>query len=162
MTTTLIRCTVVDADGTISFIAPAHLSKALVAACSRGAADHRALLEEAARYDPAFVTRVTNGLAVFDEHNTRAEFDEIRERLSAATIDAPTPFRVVDAVTREASLSPAGAGLVVYNLTARRIVQVQNSYADLKRQDLGRLRENGKPTRALYRYELPTDWALLP
>jgi len=72
------------------------------------------------------------------------------------------PFRVVDDVTRAASLAPVSTGLILYNLTAQRIVQVQNSYCSLLRRDRGRIRASGRPTRHLYRYELPSEWSLVP
>jgi len=106
---TTIRCTVVDAAGTISFVAPAHVLKALVAACGHGAADHRALLDSARRYDPDFIGGVINGLAVFDEHNTDDEHGQIHAQLAVGGEESP-PFRVVDSLTREASLAPVGAG----------------------------------------------------
>jgi hypothetical protein len=71
-------------------------------------------------------------------------------------------FRVVDEETKTESLEPVGAGLILFNLTARRIVQVQNSYGLLKRSDRGRYFENGKPTDRLYNYRLPADWSLVP
>ena len=40
-------------------------------------------------------------------------------------------FRVLSDATREASLRPAHAGVIVFNLIARRIVQVQNAYVDI-------------------------------
>jgi hypothetical protein len=152
---------VVDATGTVSFVVPAHVVKMLAAACSHGPVDHRQLLDRARRYDPAAITVVTNGLAVFDEHNTGEHFSTIHGRLAE---DAPAgpPFRVVDAVTREASLAPVDAGLVVFNLPARRIVQVQNSYAELQRRDRGRIRAEGEPTGRLFHYQLPAEWSILP
>jgi hypothetical protein len=52
--------------------------------------------------------------------------------------------------------------LVVFNLKERRIIQVQNSYANLERRDRGRIRIDGEPTGMLFQYELPSDWMLVP
>jgi hypothetical protein len=76
--------------------------------------------------------------------------------------ETPEAFRVVDEATRRRSLEPGLGGLVVYNLRAKRIIQVQNSYADLQRKDRGRLRRDGRPVRAYYWYELPADWSIVP
>ena len=158
----VMRFTVVDRDGTMSFVAPCHALKVLAAACSRRPADHRMLIALAADYDARLAAEVRDGLSLFDEHNVpgdaRAIHIELRER---AAHEAP-PFRVVDELTRRRSLEPVRAGLVVFNLKARRIVQIQNSYADLLRRDRGRIRRDGRPTRALYRYELPADWSIVP
>jgi hypothetical protein len=59
-------------------------------------------------------------------------------------------------------LEPVRYGLVVFNLIARRIVQVQNSYANLERSDRGRIRVEGKPVRRLYQYSLPEEWSIVP
>jgi hypothetical protein len=156
-----LRCTVVDPAGTITFVAPAHMIKALTAACAKGPADVRELFQAAERYDPELVRDLSAGLAIFDEHNTAANHEQIGERL-AAHPDYPLPVRVLDAATRELSLRSDGAGLIVFNLNARRIVQVQNSYAELLRRDRGRIREAGEPTDRIYHYQLPDSWTLLP
>lgn len=76
-------------------------------------------------------------------------------------VDLP-PFRVVDERTRQQSLKPVSTGLILFNLKARRIIQVQNSYADVLRADRGRVRQNGRPTRMLYYYTLPEEWNIVP
>lgn len=157
-----MRFTVVDANGTASFVGPAHALKMLAAACCRRPTDFKSLLRHAGAYDGQFVSGVLSGLAVFDEHNTAEDFSEIRGSLDRATPDETPPFRVVDEATRYWSLQPARVGLVVFNLTARRIVQIQNSYGELPRRGLGRVRQEGKPTSRLYRYELPPEWTILP
>jgi hypothetical protein len=157
----VMRFTVVDDGGTMSFVAPGHALKVLAAACSRRPSDHRDLIAKAADYDAVLAGAVLAGLSAFDEHHVPGETptDGIvppRER------DAAQPFRVLDDETRRRSMEPARAGLVVFNLRAKRIVQVQNSYADLQRRDRGRLRRDGRPVRALYSYELPADWSIVP
>jgi hypothetical protein len=71
-------------------------------------------------------------------------------------------FRVLDSRTREASLTPVHAGVVVFNLRAKRIVQIQNSYAEIRRRGRSRAARPASPERRLIRYELPNYWALVP
>jgi hypothetical protein len=158
----VLRFTVVDGRGTVSFVGPGHALKMLAAACCRGPADSLALLRQAERYDGRFAGGVLAGLAVFDEHNTPEDHQAIRRHLDETARDETPPFRVVDEATRRWSLEPARGGLVVFNLLAHRIVQVQNSYGELARSGLGRIRAEGKPTRQLYRYDLPAEWTILP
>jgi hypothetical protein len=159
---TLIRFTVADARGTSSFVGPCHVIKMLVAACARNPATVEELLGYTERFDADFARGVLNGLAVFDEHNLRGHATMIEHALAAhCSADWP-PFRVLNEVTHRASTQPAQAGLIVFNLTAKRIIQVQNSYAEIQRRDRGRRREGGRPTRSLYHYELPQTWSLVP
>jgi hypothetical protein len=157
-----MRLTIIDRDEAVSFVAPGHGSKVLTAACSQRPADLTGLLAAAESYDPDLVRYLRDGLANFDEHNARDRYGAIHARLAAGPPTRTPPFRVVDDVTRAASVRPAGAGLILYNLPARRIVQVQNSYSTILRRDRGRIRASGQPTRRLYRYELPGDWSLVP
>lgn len=156
-----IRCTVIDHTGTMTFAGPAHLAKALTAACSREPGDARALLQLAERYDPSLIQDLAAGLAIFDEHNVGDDHTWIDERLDDEQ-DYPLPVRVVNGPTRQLSLAPFDAGLIVFNLNARRIVQVQNSYAEILRRDRGRIRVAGEPTDAIFRYALPASWTILP
>ncbi|MBN9392024.1 MAG: hypothetical protein J0I20_28565 [Chloroflexi bacterium] len=227
----VMRYTLIDKSGTISFIAPWNTLKALVAACSRKPApeDLSTVLEAASRYSSGLREYVFNGLAVFDEHYTTQDEAsatrelnpqlerELREILglggTGGLTEAPQPagesedfieeeedisrifsrvseeekseityeellekqrqlrgaalsrhpvLRVLDDDTRRESLEPVSIGLVIFNLPAKRIIQVQNSYGVLKRSDRGRYFENGQPTERLYFYRLPTDWSLLP
>ncbi len=158
----VIRFTVIDDRGTSSFVGPCHVIKMLTAACSCHPAGIQQLLQYARSYDEAFVRSIESGLAIFDEHNTRenhAAFQELMETTSPAELP---PFRVVDERSRQLSLKPVVTGLILFNLTARRIIQVQNSYADVQRVDRGRIRENGRPTRTLYYYSLPQEWNIVP
>jgi hypothetical protein len=216
----VMRYTLIDKNGTISFIAPWNTLKALVAGCSRRPApqDLLNLLEAASKYDSGLKDYVLNGLAVFDEHYTARDADnpgeptglnaqleqELRDLLAKSS-DLPErspaeteaeifdrPFeeekpeityeellekqrqlrgvalsrhpvlRVLDDETRRESLEPVKIGLVIFNLPAKRIIQVQNSYGVLKRSDRGRYFEHGQPTDRLYFYRLPSDWSLLP
>lgn len=157
-----IRFTVIDETGTFSFVGPCHVIKMLVAACAHEPHTVGEMLEIARAFDPEFVDGVRSGIAVFDEHNTAGNLEAFaswRDKLAPA--DLP-PFRVLDESGREASLEPAGTGLILFNLRSRRIVQIQNSYADVLRADRGRIRRNGRPTRTLYHYSLPDDWRIVP
>jgi hypothetical protein len=54
------------------------------------------------------------------------------------------------------------AGLVLFNLKERRIIQVFNTYDNVRRQDRGRIHKGGEPTGKLYHYRLPMDWQIVP
>lgn len=159
-----MRFTVVDDGGTMSFVAPGHVLKMLTAACSHRPANHRALLGLAEEYDPRLAGGIMKALSRFDAESGQPAADPaaLHPSLGEDGPEDASPFRVVDEATRRRSLEPARAGLVVFNLTAKRIVQIQNSYADLRRKDRGRLRRDGRPVRALYSYELPADWSIVP
>jgi hypothetical protein len=162
----VMRFTVVDPEGTVSFVAPCNALKALVAACGKGATDLQSLLTAASKYDTDLKGRVLSSLAQFDEHNVPGEYTQIEVAIDwadeqRARQNLPA-FRVVNEKTRQASLEPVGAGLVLFNLPNRRIIQVQNTYAAVRRQDRGRIHENGEPTERLYQYRLPADWQILP
>jgi hypothetical protein len=158
----MMRFTIVDRGGTISFSGPPHALKALAAGCSAGADDHRVLLESLARYDAELSSLVLDGLAVFDEHVAAANPESVRGWCEHSPDWRERPLRVVDESTRRLSLEPRRLGVVIFNLAARRIVQVQNSYAELLRADRGRVRVDGRPTSRIYRYSLPSDWLILP
>jgi hypothetical protein len=71
-----IRLTVVDEEGTVSFVAHASAAVALTAACSHNPMRLRELLDASERYDRALRTLVLQGLAVFDEHNLPGELSQ--------------------------------------------------------------------------------------
>lgn len=156
------RFTVIDRGGTVSFLGPGHGLKVFAAACSRGAEDYRALLELAAEYDPAWTSEIRRGINIFDEHNTSFTTEAFAAQIRAADGEPTIPFRVLDSETRARSMQPSKSGLVLFNLKDKRIVQVQNSYADLRRQGRGRIRSDGRPTRSLFYYRLPDSWQLVP
>lgn len=158
----LFRFNVVDARGVASFVGPAHSLKIIAAACSRGADNVHALLEIAIDYDADWATEVKAGLHRFDEHNVN-DLSDSYERVGVPDDDLELhPFRVLNAETRRRSMEPARLGLVVINLNERRIIQIQNNYADLMRTDRGRIRRNGRPTQYVYAYDLPDAWNILP
>ena len=157
-----MRFTVIDQEGTMSFVGPCHAMKMLTAACSRRPEDHRALLAITEEFDPRLAVKVRAGLSHFDARWSVDGVIDVQAHLGSGREEDGPPFRVVDEATRRRSLEPVRAGLVVFNLNAKRIVQVQNSYSDLQRKDRGRLHRDGRPVRAYYSYELPPDWRIVP
>jgi hypothetical protein len=158
----LMRYTIVDHETTVSFIGPDRALQALVAACATGPRTLKNLLDQAALFAADLRERVLSGLAVFDEHNSpenprwiHAAFDYCKRE------DVPV-FRVIDDRTRETSLSPVWAGAVVFNLKSKRIVQIQNTYAEIKRKGRLRIMEGTRPTNRIRKYELPADWTVVP
>jgi len=162
MNSSLVRFTVVDPNGATSFLGPGHVIKMLAAACSRNPRTLQDLLEFTRPYDPDFVSEVRRGLAIFDEHNTPDDLSAFQAVVERQSPDTLPPFRVFDDLTRDLSLRPARLGLVLYNLKARRIVQLVNSYGALLREDRGRIRRSGQPTPVLYSYQLPHEWQIVP
>ncbi|HEX2915443.1 MAG TPA: hypothetical protein VH186_32085 [Chloroflexia bacterium] len=211
----VMRYTIIDKEGTVSFISPWNTLKALVAGCSRKPAPETLveLLEAATKYNTGLQEYVLDGLAVFDEHNAAAQSAEEKVELSPGlerelqallekanlpdqpltdvsdNPEAPLPtseityeelletqrrlrgaaaaqhpvLRVLNEATRHESLEPVGLGLVIFNLPAKRIIQVQNNFGGgIRRQDRGRYFEQNQPTDRLYFYRLPSDWSLLP
>jgi hypothetical protein len=157
-----MRFTIVDSHGVVSFGGPGHVMKALAAGCSDDPPDSRALIRALSAIDERVSEAVLTGLSVFDEHCVPEQPGTVARWLEGRDLSGETAFRVVDDATRRASLAPRRFGLVIYNLAAKRIVQVQNGYGALLRADRGRIREDGKPVRRYYRYELPEAWKLLP
>jgi hypothetical protein len=157
----MMRFTIVDDRSTTSFLAPPHVLKAITACCARGVSTVREVLSMLAEYDAILANEIKDQLSVFREHNTSSDTGWIQARFDQA-LDEAGPFDVLDERTRRVSLEPTRLGLVVFNLPARRIVQVQNTYANLQRSDRGRVRRNGKPTQTFYSYTLPADWSIVP
>ncbi len=143
-----LRYTIVDADGTASFVGPGYLLKMLAAAASRGPSTAERLLAFLGEFDPEFAGRISRALAGGGEQDWPDE--------------AERPFRAANEADSRRALEPARSGVVVFNLDAKRIVQVQNTYAELRRADRGRMRRNGRPVQVYYHYELPEDWAIVP
>jgi hypothetical protein len=158
----IMRYTIVDEEGTVSFIAPCESLLPLVAGCARDPRSLADLLDIADEYNSGMRESVLCGLAVFDEHNTRDSHQAIHSALDYCRPHELPVFRVVDGRTREASLTPVHAGAVIFNLRAKRIVQIQNSYAEIQRRGRSRAARPASPERRLIRYELPRYWALVP
>ena len=157
-----IRLTVVDSEGTVSFIAHASAAVALAAACASNPTTLRELLDASTRFDKALRDKVLNGLAIFDEHNLPDNLNAIHEQLETLAPRHTPVFRVFDPITREASLRPVRSGVVLYNLPARRIVQIENTYEPLAPS--GEVNyHNGKfLSIRLVPYKLSPDWTIVP
>jgi hypothetical protein len=159
-----MRFTVVDPRGRVSFVAPCSTLEALVAACASDAQPRtlEQLLKAAEPFVGDLSERVLSGLAVFDEHNSPSNYRWIHAALDYCVAQDAPVFRVVDPRTEEISLSPVRAGVVVFNLLAKRIVQLQNTYSEIRRKGRVRVVRNNQPTDRVHRYELPEDWSLVP
>lgn len=158
----VMRFTIIDRRGAVSFVAPCRTMEALVAACASEPGSLAELLDYASRFIADVQDRVLSGLAVFDEHNSSTSSQSIHAALDLLPpADLPV-FRVVDDRTRQASLQPARAGVIVFNLLSKRIVQIHNTYTEIKRSGRIRLaRSEGAPPR-VHRYQLPPHWSLVP
>ena len=157
-----IRITIADEDSTVSFLSPGHAIKMFVAACSHDVSTVGEMLDVASKLDRELISRVRHGLMRFDEHNVEDDFDAFESVISSTLPNQLPPFRVFGPELRNASLNPGRLGLILFNLRSKRIVQVQNHYAEISRSDRGRIWVAGEPVRRLYRYELSPEWALLP
>lgn len=156
------RVNVIDQRGTISFLAPPHGLKVLAAAITRGAQNGSELLAFSHAYDATWAAEIRMQVMRFDEHNVDHVADMFQDAIAQGDRPNHPAFRVMDQATRSRSLEPGKLGLVVFNLKERRIIQVQNNYADLQRKDRGRVRIGGEPSDQLFHYELPREWALVP
>lgn len=124
----LMRFTIVDRDGAISFVYESRALGTVLEACVAGASTIAGFLDATARRHGQLREYVTCGLAVFDEHNLSGNYSSIHQAIAHFPSDELPVFRVVDDVTREASLRPTRTGVIVVNLAERRIVQMHNSY----------------------------------
>jgi hypothetical protein len=158
-----MRFTVIDHRGRISFIAPCSTLEALVAACSTQPRTLAELLTAAEPFIGELTEHVHSALAVFDEHNSPGNPAWIHAALNYLPAAEAPVFRVIDSRTEDLSLTPVRAGVVVFNLLAKRIVQIQNTYAEIRRRGRVRvLKNNNRLTESVHRYELPADWSLVP
>lgn len=158
----LMRCTVVDAFGAVSFILDGDAIPALVAACANNPITLKELLEQADPLYGELRDRVLNGLAVFDEQNVPGNYRAIHAALEVCRPHEQPVFRVVDDRTREASLQPVKAGALIFNLPDKRIVQLQNSYRAIARSGRYRVFDGNRHTNRVFSYRLPVEWAIVP
>jgi hypothetical protein len=126
-----IRYTFVAPNGTVSFVADCRFLPAVISACIENAGSLSEVLDIVARRNKQLKQYVTTGLLVFEEHNTPDDHSWIDNQIAAKPSRELPVFRVLSDTTREASLRPAHAGVIVFNLVARRIVQLQNAYVDI-------------------------------
>jgi hypothetical protein len=158
----LLRLTLIDRSGGVSFVAHGEALPALLRACTTNPAGISELLERSEPYYAGLRERVANGLAMFDERNTPESYAAIHHALEHAAPDESPLFRIVDEVTREASLRPVKAGAFVINLIDRRIITLQNGYQQLTRNGRGEVFDGERMTGDTFVYRLPKTWALVP
>lgn len=156
------RFNVIDPTGVVSFLGPRHGSKMIAAACG---ANHRSLdgvLTYVRALDEEWVREIEQGLEAFDAEHCKRNGGSRGGGDVKPSWSWQRPFRVIDPESRRASMKSGPLGLLVINLKEQRIVEVDNRSIGLQRTDRGRVRRNGKPTRMLFRYRLPPDWAIVP
>jgi hypothetical protein len=157
-----MRFTLIGEERAISFSGPGHILKMITAVVSEGSTELPEILVKLEKLDDQFVATIRRELSVFDEHclagNEELTHMWFKEQPGAES----RAFRVIDQLTRRKSTETDRLGLTIFNLNDRRIVQVQNSYGTLLRQDRGRLRRGGKPIGRYYAYELPPNWDIVP
>jgi hypothetical protein len=158
----LLRLTLIDDAGAVSFVAHGEALPALLKACATGPATVEQLLDRAEPFYRGLRERVGNGMAMFDERNVPGSYGAIHNALSKARPEESPLFRVVDEVTREASLRPVKAGAIVINLRDQRIIQLQNAYQEIQRAGRGRVFDGERMTNAIFTYRLPKAWSLVP
>jgi len=158
----LLRLTLIDSAGGVSFVAHGEALPALLRACANGAREIDDLLERAEPFYHGLRERIENGMVMFDERNTPGNYGAIHDALERARPEESPLFRIVDDVTREASLRPVKAGAVIINLMDRRIIQLQNAYKEIRRTGRGRIFDGERLTDSVFTYRLPKDWALVP
>ncbi len=158
----LMRYTVVAENGGVSFVGDEYMLPALVAACATNPTTVEGFLASAHEYDRRPKDQVRNALAVFDEHNVPERYDAIHRALAETPTGYAAAFRIVDDQTRAASLQPVKAGLIIFNLRERRIIQVQNSTGEVVREGQARHHNGRQWTQRLHNYTLPDSWRIVP
>ena len=157
-----LRFTIVDPEGTISFVDDGFLMLPLVAACASNPQSLREMLARVDQIDRRLKERILAGLAVFDEHNVEDNYNAIHDALVAPDRDREPVFRVVDDITRERSLEPTRTGLIIFNLKDRRIVQVVNLFYAVERSGEVHLHNGQRYSRRTISYNLPESWSIVP
>ena len=158
----VMRLTVIDGHGTVSFVAHSSAATALAASCAADPTSLDEFLRISQQYDRGLRAKVLNGLEVFDRHNRATDLRVIHGLLATLPGKDLPVFRVMDAVTLQASLEPVRVGVVLFNLADKRIVQIQNTEAPLAR--MGDVNyHNGKfLSMRRFEYSLPGHWSLVP
>lgn len=158
----LVRITLIDPMGSISFVADADALFAFTAACARNPATIDDMLTAADSNFGGLRDRVLNGLAIFDERNVDGNYTSIHQAFDFCQPHELPPFRVVDERTREESLHSVKTGVILFNLTQKRIVQIQNNYREITRRGRAPIFNGESHTGRMFTYKLPNDWAIVP
>lgn len=158
----VMRLTVIDATSAVSFVAHCSACVALTAACAGDPPSLDELLTAAQRYDRGLRTRVVEGLEVFDRHNRTGDLRVIHGLLATLAPREMPAFRVLDEITRQASLQSVRAGVILFNLIARRIVQIENTYEPLQRSGEVNYHNGQFLSIRQFTYELPAHWSIVP
>jgi hypothetical protein len=159
----LMRYTIIHEQGGVSFVGDEFMLPALVAACSSNPTTYEGFFAALHEYDRRPRDHVFNGLSIFDEYNVPGNYAAIHRVLEETPPTQTPPFRIVDERTRQASLEPVKAGLVIFNLKDRRIVQVQNGAGHAAELTGTAQHHNGRSwTRRVHPYELPEGWRIVP
>lgn len=158
----VMRLTVVDPSGTVSFVAHSSAALALTAACAGDPPTLDELLTASQRFDRGLRGRVLEALEIFDRHNNLRNLRIIHGLLATLPPRDVPAFRVLDDITRQASLHPVRAGVVLYNLTKSRIVQIENTYEPLVRAGEVNYHNGRFLSIRLLKYELPAHWSIVP
>lgn len=160
----LMRYTIVHGGGGVSFVGDEFMLPSMVAACSGNPTTLDSFLDAVHQFDRRPRDQVRNGLSIFDEHNVTGSYDAIHRVLDTTPPTEAPPFRIVDEYTRQASLQPVKAGLVIFNLKDRRIIQVQNSASPTDVEPSGTAQHhNGQHwTTRMHPYKLPDGWRIVP
>ena len=155
-------CTLNDRGCRTSFDPHAAALRALLHAREEARSSEEELLVLPEPHDHGLGVRVLHGHALFDERNVPGHYEAVHQALAFCAPHEQPPFRVVDDETREASLRPVKAGVILFNLVKKRIVQIQNSYREITRSGRGRVYDGQTLTRRVFNYRLPSDWQIVP
>jgi hypothetical protein len=158
----VMRLTVIDVRGAVSFVTHTSAAVALTASCAQDPDTLQELLAISRTYDRGLQELVLTGLAVFDEHNVPEDTRSIREQLRRLPPRDTPVFRVLDDETREASLQPVRAGVILFNLLRKRIVQIVNTDEPLARAGEVNYHNGRFLSRYVMDYELPAHWSIVP
>lgn len=158
----LMRFTIVDSHGSVSFLGDGSALPAMIAACAANPATVDEFLAGTEPYYAPLREQVLNGLAVFDEHNGAGNYAVIHQALEHCPPDQLPVFRVVDEATRRRSVEPIKAGMIVFNLVRKRIIQIHNIHFEIGREGRGRVYDRAGPTKRTFRYAVRSDWSLVP
>jgi hypothetical protein len=157
-----MRFTIVDPNGTISFVGDGFLLLPLVAVCASTPRSLSEMLKRADKIDRRVRAMIGRGLAVFDEHNVPGNYAAIHQTLEQTWGSNEPVFRVVDDLTRQRSLEPTKTGLIIFNLKDQRIVQVLNHFYAVERSGEVHLHNGSRYFKQTVSYELPESWSIVP